>query len=265
VAIALMPVAACGGGNDDEERSAEGPPATAGASTSVGATSSSDISVVDTDPATTTAPRITEEDLRTVLISLEELPTGWSESAEESEDVEICGYGSLSDELETVAFVDADYEDPTGSELLPEGLAVFADGPEAGMALARDRLSCPSFDGGELGEITISPASFPNVGDDSFAVRLSAQVESIDVTIFQVFWSHGPIVAGIQHGGLFADVTQLEEYVQTLDDRIADFLASWHLLALDRGDRRRKPTSPCPPHPQCSQMRGAQSVSSIRD
>ncbi len=209
-AVALLAVVSCSNGGDEE-----------------GAPSSTTSSPSTTPPSSTEepTPSITDSDLETILIPLEDLPTGWSEDLRQAEDVEVCGHRSIRDELPTTAVAEATFRSGDSSEILAEGLAVFADGAETAMAAARARYSCESFDaGGEVGEVSIAPASFPDVGDDSFAFRLTAVANGIEVAYLQVVWSRGPIVASIQQGAVDPDIEQLEDHVQTLDARIVDHL-----------------------------------------
>jgi hypothetical protein len=206
--VALVAAASCSGGNGDEE----------GASPSTASTSPTSITDVP-------APALTASDLRAILIPLEDLPTGWSEDPRQPEDVAVCGHRSLKEELPTAAVAEAMFRSGDGSEILAEGLAVFVDGAETAMVAARARYACESFDAGaELGEVSIAPASFPQIGDDSFAFRLTANVNGIEVTYLQVVWSRGPVVASIQQGGVAPDIEQLEDDVLTLDARIVDRL-----------------------------------------
>jgi hypothetical protein len=162
---------------------------------------------------------------RAPTIPLEDLPTGWTEDPRQAEDVEVCGHRSLRDELPTTAVAEATFRSGDSSEIMAEGLAVFTDGAETAMAAARERYSCESFDaGGDVGEVSIAPASFPEIGDDSFAFRLSAEANGVEVTYFQVVWSRGPIVASIQQGAVTPDIERLQGYVRTLDARIVDHL-----------------------------------------
>ncbi|HEV2892106.1 MAG TPA: hypothetical protein VGX28_17160 [Frankiaceae bacterium] len=167
-ALALLLLAACGG---------DATPERAG-------------TVTTSAPATPGAPVATAARLRSALLAVKDLPTGWSLVRDDDEDVDSfargCGPLAALDEAFAGGADGAEARFGQQDELGPfvtESLASLPSAADvtARIAALRTALSrCPSFryeDAGIAREVRVSAVPFPRLGDETLASRVTTEFE----------------------------------------------------------------------------------------
>jgi hypothetical protein len=169
--LALATLAACGGGGaSDDQTVAEG-------------------SVQEPAKATTTtAPArvFTAEELKAALITVSDLPSGYSispedEEATEEDDDSYCDDMDPSKTVPASVEAEASFQKEMFGPFVGSGVAQYASADEAKRFMAEARKVfdvCASYDqtdeDGTTSHITVREMSFPKKGDDSFAMKLTA-------------------------------------------------------------------------------------------
>lgn len=181
---------------------------------------------------------LTEAQLQAALLTVQDLPTGYTLAADD-DDADDGGSAGGDDECSR-RFDDLDAEDDTEA---PSAEVEFEGG--LGVLLSQEVVShededalkerfdeivdlvsdCPSFtDTDETGattEVAIGPLSFPKLGDDTVALALSGQAEGFDIRLNMVFVRLGRNVMSVSQGGLAADAAALEQAARTGIDKLA--------------------------------------------
>lgn len=132
-----------------------------------------------TPPPTPERPRSSGE-LRAALISLEDLPVGWSELPGAGDDSDVgpdaCGLNSLDPQPRASA--EANFRRASTGPFLLHAVEAYASGQAAvlfdvlRMAYESCRSPIDIQDGFDQITLTISPLSFPQLGDETIAVRV---------------------------------------------------------------------------------------------
>ena len=169
------------------------------------------------------------------LLRLEDMPTGWTEEAVADEDEDegggaagLCGVQPL-DEVAAIDRADRRFAAGDLGPLLDQLVAVFEDGEAAeAMGSVLDALDdCDEWtEEAEDGPVTFrpSPLSFPGFGDETVAVRISAEADIVDATVDMIVWRHGDLLSAIAYTEIFGspDAEQIEEIVTIADERLED-------------------------------------------
>lgn len=180
-------------------------------------------------PEDSAGDQLTEAQIRKALLSVSDLPTGWTatpaEDDDESEDT--VSPPKCRDVLDAL--------DDTSTDAAAEGEANFSKGGPFGTILSQtissyneavdssrvqeiaDAFSeCPNFSStdsdGEVSKVSVSPMSFGNVGDQTlaFAMTLESSMFTFSVNVAYVVVGHN-VVAMINGGVAGADGAQLEK------------------------------------------------------
>jgi len=199
-AIALM---ACGGGND-QARTVPEPTPSAEPTVEMPTTSDESESAMEAPPA----------DLESMVLTLDDMPSGWTTAPEMLSDDEatgttFCGIDEAEIDVpdEAGASVDAAFKQSDFGPFVFHTVGRVGDAGEATAAL--DRMlnaasQCSEWtetdDQGVETTWSITPLSFDNVGDDTIAFRLSSETEGMPVTVDMVMWNRGPVLSVV---GLF--------------------------------------------------------------
>ncbi len=180
----------------------------------------------ETVPTEPTEPQessseVDEEALLAALLTLEDMPTGWTTEAPSFEPRTPGGtYASFCAELEarSIAAATVDFQKSALGPFMSHTIVVYPTRADAEAALddliaaARD---CPELVDDTGNTNTFSPLSFPAFGDDTFAMRSSGLVE-MDVIQVRV----DEVLISILHGGLGpVDSAQTEAFVQMALDK----------------------------------------------
>ena len=169
----LLAGTACGGDGDAGGTAATTAPATTSATPTP-------------TPTPTGGQKATAEQRKAALLTVEDMPTGWSIDEDDDDDSGPFGEGCApltalekkypdeGDDAE-IAFTQGELGPLFGEEV---SSLDTADEVSTRIADLKEALGeCPSFtykdDRGATQRVTIAPVSFPTVGDESFAVRIS--------------------------------------------------------------------------------------------
>jgi hypothetical protein len=224
VVIALVVgLAGCGGGDGDERARTVTPTTTA----------------PDDDAEGGGEEALTEEQLQAALLTVADLPTGYTAGADDDEDEDDskttgkdaeCSerFAALdAAEDQAVAKADADFEGGFGV-VLEQDLSSFDDEDAL-----KDRVDnvvdvlsdCPSFtdtdDEGVTTEFTIGQLSFPKLGDDTVALAITGKAQELDIRANLVVVRLGRTLMTVTQGGLTVDPAALEQATRTGLDKLA--------------------------------------------
>lgn len=229
--LLLLGLAACG---PDRAQTIAPPPAATSTLETAAELPTEAPAAATTAPSTTTPPEqpttppdppppsdVDEEALLAALLTLEDMPTGWTGTSPEFEQRTPGGtYSSFCTELEarSIAAATVDFQKSAFGPLLTENIVVYPDNASASAAfddLLEAAQNCTEMvdDAGNVNKF--SPLSFPAIGDDTFAMRSSGLVELDLINI-----RSGNVIISIMHGGLGAvDSAQTETFVRAAYDR----------------------------------------------
>jgi hypothetical protein len=183
---------------------------------------------------------LTEAQLDAALLTVPDLPTGYTAAAaddgdEDEDDGDTAGanaecserFEALGEAEGSVADAEANFEGGLGV-VLEQTLESFED--EDVLAQRFDDVvavlsDCPSFtttdDAGATTELTISPLSFPNLGDDTVALAVAGKSGGFDLRLNLVLVRLGRNAMNLAQGGLTADAAVLEQVARTGLDKLA--------------------------------------------
>ncbi len=180
-------------------------------------------------PSTAPAEDAEERPLEDVVLQLSDLPTGWSAApAEEDDDESFCDGRDPFNEIEPQDEAESTFQQSELGPFVVSAASRYSDDAEAAEVLdllADVAEACQSFsvteDDGSETEYTITPLSFPELGDDTFAFRMSATTVLGPITLDLAAVQEGPIVVSVGNGGLgSADGELTEALMRTMVDRL---------------------------------------------
>ena len=155
------------------------------------------------------------------LLTIGDMPTGWTGGAAVFEPRTPGGtYNSFCTELpaRSIAAAYVEFEKSAFGPFLTHSIVVYPDSASARAALddlANAAQNCTQVTDGSGSTNTISPLSFPSLGEDTFAVRSSGTVEMDAIYILV-----DNLLLTITHGGLGAvDSAVTESSARTAVDR----------------------------------------------
>lgn len=231
-AIALSALLVACGGSDD---TADTVPARTASSSSPGpaATVTSIASSAATPGATPTPapePEPQSEKLTPALLTLDEMPPGWSPSSSVNDTADedgICGKPDVGLAVASPARADVSFQQGEFGPFFAYAIAQYK-GSDARKAMdyLKDQLAaCAEWtetnDDGTTTTWKLSPISFPKVGDETLVVRMSTVVPFFGPAQTDlVFWRRGNVVqlagyVSIGPGG----ASPLEDLVKRADDK----------------------------------------------
>jgi hypothetical protein len=171
-------------------------------------------SIQTNESASITATRTpTAKELKGKLLSVRELPAGWSVDSSSSES-DSCVRDSTEEipgrvTKEVVSFT----MDPDEGPFLMEEAVAFRDPDAAFNAIPDAMAKCGKFSGDDSGvhlEFTVAPMSFQTVGDRSVAYRVSVKATQggvhLTLSIFAVFFERNGVIGDVIFGGLHVDL-----------------------------------------------------------
>jgi hypothetical protein len=187
-------------------------------------------------PTPTETPKpLTKEVLSRALLRLEDLPAGWYEAPADSEENTSTTGTFLCTEYEKKAILKA-YGDFRKSQLGPILIhSISAYPPDVSadqfnfMLKAAD--DCKEFtdtENGETTQWTLSIISFPQLGEQSYAIRLSSEFMLGFIQVDSVYFRIGDTISSIQYmviGLEGIDSAQTEAFARTAEERLWDVLS----------------------------------------
>ena len=216
LASAVLLLAGCGGDDDDDQAQ----------------TIETTTTTADPEEETTTTSGASS-DLSDVVVQLEDLPTGWSvsppEDDDEATDDEFCEDHDPFNEVEAQDEAESSFQESDFGPFVASAASQFTDDDEASTiidAFADAANECQSWtdtdEDGTVTEYTTTPLSFPDLGDETFAFRLSAASPigpfAADIAVVR----QGEFTLSIVNAGLGAgpDSALTESLAQTMLDRL---------------------------------------------
>lgn len=180
-------------------------------------------------PRDAAGDRLSRAQIRKALLSVADLPAGWTQTPNEEEDdsedsVSPAKCKDVLDALDdnstdAAAEAEANFNKggPFGT-ILSQTISSYADevDPDVVQDIANAFSECPTFTStdseGEVSKVTVSPMSFANLGDQTLAVAmtLESSMFTISVNLAYVVIGHN-VVALIQGGIAGADGAKLEK------------------------------------------------------
>jgi hypothetical protein len=233
-AVAALLLAGCSnGGEDDRAETVDGKAAGSGTGSSpngIGSTPSAEDDV---------APTLTQRQTAQVLPAASDLPSGWSVKRVRPDgdgDDKIrpakCDalFSGLDDHAKPAGEAEAQYS--TGSSVGPM-VSVNVESDDEAMAPKLSPLldaleTCPKFtstsaDDGSKTTFSVSPLSFPSLGERSVAVRLAGKSSGFNLVVDIVLVAEGHTGITISAGGLAAlSAKQLQTFAKASVDNLHD-------------------------------------------
>lgn len=217
VLVGALLCAACGGGDDEggQARTVEATTTTEG----------------DTPTSTSTTAATPDVALAQIVVQLTDLPTGWSVSPpddDEEDDDTFCEDMDPFNEIPPQEEAESSFQQSDFGPFAASGASRYADDDEASSVmdlLTEMANKCQTFtetdeDGTET-SYTITPLSFPNLGDDTFAFRMAGATPFGPINIDIASVRQGEIVISLVNGGLGqVDSALTETLTRKMHDRL---------------------------------------------
>lgn len=173
-----------------------------------------------------------EIDLEAALLDLDDMPPGWtqvpSEEDEDESETTLCEQQPL-DEIEAVDRASTQFSASDLGPFLDHTVALYENG-EAAEAMESFLTTLDDCDEWteetEEGLVTYrpTPLSFPSLGDETVATRLSVESDLVTVTIDMVTWRRGDLLSLLLASEVFdaPDGEQTAAIAETADERLAN-------------------------------------------
>ena len=157
-----------------------------------------------------------EDELAAGLLTIDDVPTGWAEVPQDDSDDPLCGIritNLLGLDADTLPTATVEYaEDPdTGPGIIEKvGFVPAGRGPEVLPALDRAIDSCQGDTTAEGLDVTIADLSFPSIGEDSTAYRLTLTDPESDQSVHMdlVYNVTGDLAIGVSAYDFYGDPTE---------------------------------------------------------
>ncbi|GAB6984822.1 hypothetical protein [Nocardioides pyridinolyticus] len=194
-------------------------------------------------PQSSAGDQLTEAQIDAALLTVGDLPSGWTKSPEEADD-------DSEDTIEPARCQEViDALDDSSSDAATEGEANFNRGGAFGTIMSEtissyadevdadvvqhiaDAFSdCPTFTStdadGEVSKVTVSPMSFANLGDQTLAVAMSFESSMFTVQVNVAYVVIGHNVLALINGGVGgADGAELEKFAKLAVSKLEDTTA----------------------------------------
>lgn len=169
---------------------------------------------------------VSEEDLTGALLALEDMPSGWSveppDEDDEDDDATFCDAAPLAEEIDADATAERDFSGGEAGPFFTQLLSSMdEDEAENGMDYIRDSFDCGEWTDPEDDTVwSLAEISFPDMGDDTAAYRLS--------TTAGIFTANGNVII-VRDGGLLLMVVHVA--IGNLDSELTEELTQ---KALDK-------------------------------
>ncbi len=224
-------LAACGGGSSPTTAKTTVP----GATTTVAGATTTTAAATTTAAPTTTVKTYTANELKGLLLTLQDLPVGWSIDPDQSnpdDATPFAGCPSLSalDKLyPSTAKANIDITKGTNGPFAGEKLEAYTgDIATKGMAaLGPAAAACPVIKAtnpdGTVYDLTMGEMSFPKVGDESKAFRLGGTINDTPVDGQFIYARKGAMVAAISAvavNGDKVDLTELQKIAEAAVNKL---------------------------------------------
>lgn len=174
---------------------------------------------------TTTTQAAPTLNVKAMLLTLDEMPTGWT--AQSTGGSGASGVTGCSDKkLPGFAkAAQASFGDPSGLPTWDEAL-VASPNAESEVTSGLSELSAchsltiPASSGQPAVTLAAAPVSFPMIGDQSGAFAFSGTLEGLNFVVYVVLARFGTVVAGFDYGNLGSDVSGFQALVSKASTKI---------------------------------------------
>lgn len=197
----------------------------------------------DEAPTSSAEAQLTKAQIDAALLTASDLPSGWAESpAEADEDSEDTIEPTRCQDV--IAALDVDSDDAAAEgeanfnkggafgTIMSETISSYADEVDADVVqkIADAFSECPSFTStdadGEVSQVTVSPMSFANLGDQTLAVAMSFESSMFTVSVNVAYVVIGHNVLALIHGGVGgSDGAELEKLAKLAVSKLEDATA----------------------------------------
>jgi hypothetical protein len=166
-----------------------------------------------TTQSVTTAP-FTQAQLQNALLALSDMPTGYAtEPVDNSPATGVCGKPSVSSRIPSDAEAKSEFSKSTFGPFLADTIDSYKSVDVAKNFISTeqaDASSCTTFkDPSDGSDIIIAPLSFPQLGDETFAVRVTTTIP-VDL----IFIRKANVLVYVGFGGLNVDSSQTETFAR---------------------------------------------------
>lgn len=182
------------------------------------------------------AVALTQRQVESALLTVEDMPTGWSvDTSEDSDSEDVIEpaecealFEALDKASDPVAKAEAAFTAGGFGPFLEHGVSAFEESTADQLEQVVDTLNqCPEFSStdteGVTTEFTTAPLSFPNVGDRTLALRFQGSTGGIDVVVDALFIAIGSNGISIVVGGLVPmKGEELESIATTAVEKLND-------------------------------------------
>jgi hypothetical protein len=170
-----------------------------------------------------------------VLLGVADLPTGWTSvpvelTLEAETTSEVCG---LPVQDFAMVYVQAEFQKAVTGPFASQGASLYASAVEADATLASLETAfqnCPAegYDDGES-VMLLAPVAFPQVGDRSFAFRMTLLIDDFAVEMDVVYAQVDRVLVTIGYGvlagfGEAIDSTQTEDFIRRAEAKVRTML-----------------------------------------
>ena len=165
-----------------------------------------------------------------VVITLEDLPAGWTTGAadDDESDDDFCGVAAPTDLAEPVEEAESSFQQSDFGPFLSSVAGRFESDEVAAQLLEDFSTGFEACNGytevdenGTETTYSIEPLSFPDLGDDTFSVRLAASTALGPFALDVVFTRVDDVLLGVVNGGFgAADTAVTEEAMRIMVERV---------------------------------------------
>jgi hypothetical protein len=212
-------LASCGGGSSKSRSGTTTPHASpttaqpAGTNASAGST-------------TTTVGPLTQAQLQSALLTVTDLPTGWSTTPPSTNKKGLCNKASVNKAVPPAATTEADFVMGREIPFFGEQLLSYADDSTAARALDKyqsNASSCTTFEQDGV-KVDVGQLSMPPLGDRTIGYRLTLHQGGASVILDTAVIQRGPLIVYTGYGDLSADTEQLVTFTKLAYDKAVNTL-----------------------------------------
>lgn len=241
--VALVAVGLSSCGDDRPDRAITVDPSHAGENNGpLGQNSEDETGDAADEPPEAAGAQLTDAQAKAAVLTIQDMPSGWSQQPNDDDDSD--DEGSTYEPAECQEVIDAldeDDEDPVAEAEVTfnnggpfgttfnETVSSYAEegDAEAAQKVADAFSKCPKFTetakDGTVSTYTVSPMSFPNLGDQTLAFAMTVESEGFTVNLNAVWIGIGHNAIALFNGGVTgASGADLEQFAHKAIARLED-------------------------------------------
>jgi len=170
---------------------------------------------------TTATSAITQSQLKSALLAVTALPTGWSTTPPSTDKKTPCNQPSVTKAVPPAATAEADFVMGTDVPFFGDILNAYSDAATAGRAFDKYQSvtsACTSYNQDGV-KVDIGQLSVPSLGDRSIGYRLTLSQGGSSVVLDNEFIQRGEVIVFVGYGDLTADTQQLATFSKLAYDK----------------------------------------------